>query len=298
MTTLKFAKGHVSGNDFILLTDADGSVPLTADTVRRLCDRHTGVGADGVIRAVRSEAIADGAPILSEEPLAEWFMDSWSADGTASAMCGNSIRLLAHYLIGEGHISPERRDTIPIGTRAGVRDVLRGIAGYTVDLGRWRLDSDRLVSAHGLGVDRPGLSIDLGSQHVVTAVASLEELQRVDLGAGGDTADGAGPEVHPAPDAPVNIEFVSPEEHVLKNGVAHIRMRVHKAGSGETQSCGTGAAAAALAFRHWGGDAMPNSWSVESPGGKVAVRMFPTEEGEHVSLSGPVEIVYRGQITL
>ena len=54
----------------------------------------------------------------------------------------------------------------------------------------------------------------------------------------------------------------------------------------------------ALAFRHWGGEEMPNSWSVEVPGGRLGVRMFPTEEGEHVSLSGPAELVYRGTITL
>ena len=75
-------------------------------------------------------------------------------------------------------------------------------------------------------------------------------------------------------------------------------MRVHERGSGETLSCGTGTAAAALAFRHWGGEGMPNSWSVEVAGGRLGVRMFPTEEGEHVSLSGPAELVYSGTIAL
>lgn len=75
-------------------------------------------------------------------------------------------------------------------------------------------------------------------------------------------------------------------------------MRVHERGVGETLSCGTGTAAAALAFRHWGGADMPNHWRVDTAGGRLAVRMFPTEEGEHVSLSGPAEIVYRGVIEL
>jgi diaminopimelate epimerase len=75
-------------------------------------------------------------------------------------------------------------------------------------------------------------------------------------------------------------------------------MRVHERGVGETLSCGTGTAAAALAFRHWGGEGMPNHWRVDVPGGRLAVRMFPTEEGEHVSLNGPAELVYSGEIEL
>ncbi len=290
MPTIAFAKGHGTGNDFILFQDVDGANPLTPELVRSLCNRHKGIGADGVIRVVRSGAIDEGAAVLAEEPQAEWFMDYWNAAGAPAPMCGNGIRVFAHYLIEEGLVSPERRDTLAIGTRAGVRDVLRGVAGYTVDLGRWRLGKERLVKADGLEVARPGLMIDLGTHHVVTAIAGEGELTELNLG--------VAPEVDPVPEREVNIEFVVPEEPLLKNGVARIGMRVHEAGVGETQSCGTGAAAAALAFRHWGGEGMPNSWSIEVPGGRLAVRMFPTEEGEHVSLSGPAEIVYRGTITL
>ena len=290
MPTIAFAKGHGTGNDFIVFLDAEGDIPVTPELVRGLCDRHTGVGADGVIRVVRSNIIPEGLSVLEEEPQAEWFMDYWPASGEPVSMCGNAIRVFAHYLIEEGLVDPERRDTIAIGTRAGVRDVLRGVAGYTVDLGRWRLGRERLVKAKGLEVARPGLMIDLGMHHVVAAIAGEEELEALDLS--------VAPAVDPLPEQAVNIEFVVPEEPLLKNGVARISMRVHEAHAGETQSCGTGAAAAALAFRHWGGEGMPNSWSVEVPGGRLGVRMFPTEEGEHVSLSGPAEIVYRGTISL
>jgi diaminopimelate epimerase len=84
----------------------------------------------------------------------------------------------------------------------------------------------------------------------------------------------------------------------VKNGVGYIRMRVHERGSGETLSCGTGAAAAALAVRHWAGAGAPNQWSVTVPGGTVGVRMFPTEDGEHVSLSGPAELVFEGELSI
>ena len=290
MATLSFTKGHGTGNDFVLFTDPEGERPITPEQIRFLCDRRFGIGADGVIRAVRSRALPEGAAVLEEEPEAEWFMDYWNADGTPAEMCGNGIRVYAHYLVSEGLVPAESSDTLPIGTRSGVKDVLAGPSGYTVDLGRWRLAPERLVAAHGLDVARPGLGIDLGNPHVVTALAADGELERIDL----HTA----PVLDPEPAEGANVEFVVPEEPLVRNGVAHIRMRVHERGSGETLSCGTGTAAAALAFRHWGGDGMPNSWSTEVPGGRLGVRMFTTEAGEHVSLSGPAELVYSGEIEL
>lgn len=290
MTTLHFTKGHGTGNDFVLFTDPDGALSLSPEQIRWICDRHLGVGADGIIRAVRSSALPEGRAVLAEEPEAEWFMDYWNADGTPAEMCGNGIRVYAHYLITTGLVAPERRDTLPIGTRAGVKDVLPGVAGYTVDLGRWRLDGEYLVQAAGLHVARPGLGIDLGNPHVVTVLADETKLAALDLT--------KPPALDPAPEHGANVEFVVPEEPLLKNGVAHIRMRVHERGVGETRSCGTGTAAAALAFRYWGGPDMPSSWSVEVPGGRLAVRMFATEEGEHVSLSGPATLVYSGEVEL
>ena len=290
MTTLAFTKGHGTGNDFVLVTDPEGELNLSPEQISWLCDRHFGVGADGFIRAVRSRAIPEGAAVLAEEPDAEWFMDYWNADGTPAEMCGNGVRVYAHYLIAEGLVAPERRDTLPIGTRAGVKDVLVGASGYTVDLGRWKLAPERLVSARGLEVARPGLGIDLGNPHIVTALAHEGELDAIDLG--------SAPALDPAPANGANVEFVVAEEPLVSNGVARIKMRVHERGVGETLSCGTGTAAAALAFRHWGGEGMRNSGRVEMAGGRLAVRMFPTEEGEHVSLSGPAELVYRGEIEL
>ncbi|GAA1317441.1 diaminopimelate epimerase [Leucobacter albus] len=290
MTALTFTKGHGTGNDFVLFTDPEGTVDLTPELVRFLCDRRFGIGADGVIRAVRSRALPEGTDVLAVEPEAEWFMDYWNADGTVAEMCGNGVRVYTHYLINEGLVAPERSDTLPLGTRAGVRDVLVGAAGYTVDLGRWRLGKERLVASQGLSVARPGLGIEVGNPHVVTVLADQAELDGLNL----DVA----PTFEPVPAAGANAEFVVPAEQLLVNGVAHITMRVFERGVGETLSCGTGAAAAALAFRHWGGDQMPNSWSVTVPGGRLGVRMFATEEGEHVSLTGPAELVYRGTIDL
>ena len=108
----------------------------------------------------------------------------------------------------------------------------------------------------------------------------------------------AHPIVTPTPPDGANVEFVVPAEPLVVDGVGRIRMRVHERGSGETLSCGTGAAAAALAIRHWAGAGAPDRWRVEVPGGVVEVRVIPTDDGEHVALSGPAELVYSGTIEL
>ena len=286
-----FTKGHGTGNDFVIITDADGELELTDDQVAALCDRHFGIGADGLLRVVRSAALPEGAAVLAEEPGAEWFMDYHNADGSVAEMCGNGVRVFAHFLVRAGLATIEPGSTLPVGTRAGVRDITSGANGYQVDLGRWKLSGDDpLAKARGLDVARPGLGIDVGNPHVVVALASEDELAGLEL----DYI----PELEPALPTGANVEFVVPGEPLVRDGIGHVRMRVFERGVGETLSCGTGAAAAALAVRHWAGERAPHHWQVEVPGGTLAVRMFPAEDGEHVALSGPAQLVYSGTIDL
>ncbi|WP_338565917.1 diaminopimelate epimerase [Microbacterium paraoxydans] len=286
-----FTKGHGTGNDFIIIADPDGQLELTAEQVAVLCDRHFGIGADGVLRVVRSSAIPEGAAALAEEPDAEWFMDYRNADGSVAEMCGNGIRVFAHYLVRSGLAAIEPGSTLPIGTRAGVRDVTRSVSGYQVDLGAWKLSGDDpLVRADGLTVTRPGLGIDVGNPHVVVALASDAELGLLELT--------RTPELEPAPPAGANVEFVVPGEPLVRDGIGHVRMRVFERGVGETLSCGTGVAATALAVRYWAGAQAPDNWQVEVPGGTLGVRMFPAQDGEHVALSGPAQLVYQGEVDL
>ena len=286
-----FTKGHGTGNDFVIIADPEGELDLTPEQVAVLCDRHFGIGADGVLRVVRSSAIAEGAASLAEEPAAEWFMDYRNADGSIAEMCGNGIRVFAHYLVGAGLAVIEPGATLPIGTRAGVRDVASSGTGYQVDLGRWRLSGDDpLAKARGIDVARPGLGIDVGNPHVVVALASEEELAALELE--------YIPELEPQLPAGANVEFVVPGEPLVRDGVGHVKMRVFERGVGETLSCGTGVAAAALAVRYWAGERAPHNWSVDVPGGTLGVRMFPAEDGEHVALSGPAQLVYSGVVDL
>ncbi len=290
-TSIHFTKGHGTGNDFVLFSDPDGEVTLSPAQIAAIADRHFGVGGDGVIRAVRSTNLPDGAAALAEDETAEWFMDYHNADGSPAEMCGNGIRVFARYLLDNELATLGEGETMSIGTRSGVRDVQRNRTGFQVDLGRWRLvDVEATVRARNLPVARPGLSLDLGNPHVVIALASDDELDSLDLG--------YIPVVDPAPENGTNVEFVVPAEPLVVDGVGRIRMRVHERGSGETLSCGTGAAAAALATRHWAGAGAPHQWRVEVPGGVVGVRMFPAEDGEHVALSGPAELVFTGALEL
>ncbi|WP_411722152.1 diaminopimelate epimerase [Mycetocola sp.] len=289
--TLPFTKGHGTGNDFVLYADPDGAQPLTAEQITAICDRHFGVGADGVIRAVRSANLDAGAAALAEDENAEWFMDYHNADGSIAEMCGNGIRVFVRYLLDQGLVTLESGDTLPIGTRAGVRDVQRSTNGFQVDLGRWMLDGgEPLVRAKELKVARPGLGINVGNPHVVVALADETELASADLS--------YVPRIEPEPIDGANVEFVVPHDPLITDGVGRITMRVHERGSGETLSCGTGVAAAALATRHWAGSAAPNQWRVDVPGGTLGVRMFATQDGEHVGLSGAAELVYTGTLEL
>jgi diaminopimelate epimerase len=291
MATIQFTKGHGTGNDFVVFADPDGAIDLSSAQVAELCDRHFGIGADGVLRAVRSKNIPEGAASLAEDDAAEWFMDYRNADGSPAEMCGNGIRVFAKFLVENGLAELGPGQTLPIGTRSGVRDVQSNASGFQADLGRWALEGgEPTVRARELPVARPGLGINVGNPHVVVALASHDELDKADLT--------WIPIIDPEPVDGANVEFVVAEDPLVRDGVGHIRMRVHERGSGETLSCGTGAVAAALAIRYWAGAGAPNQWRVEVAGGTLGVRMFAAEDGEHVSLSGPAELVFGGTITV
>lgn len=289
MASITFTKGHGTGNDFVLVLDPDAELRLTTKQIAAICDRHFGIGADGFIRVVRSKQLPEGKAILEQEPRAEWFMDYYNQDGSVAEMCGNGSRVFARYLTEKGLAELGDGDTLSIGTRAGVRDIQRNLAGFVVDMGRWKLEQDEVtVHAHNLAVARPGQGINVGNPHVVVALESQSELNSLQLH--------SAPKLEPTPAAGANVEFVVADE--IKNGVGYISMRVYERGVGETLSCGTGICAAALATRYWAGVGSPNTWQVSVRGGTLGVRMFPTEDGEHVGLSGPAVLNFEGEFDL
>lgn len=283
---IQFTKGHGTGNDFVLVLDRVGQLDLSEAEIRKICDRNFGIGADGLI-VVRPTKGSEVESLLSEEPEAKWFMDYRNRDGSKAEMCGNGIRVFARYLLEHSLADIPQGSTLPVATRAGIKDLTQTATGFAVDLGPWKLSEEEvLVRAQGLQVARPGLHVDLGNPHVVVALADLDELENLDLH--------RAPSLDPISDSGANVEFVVPGDPLVEEGIASLTMRVHERGVGETLSCGTGVAASAIAIRHWAGGTQ-NNWRVNVPGGELAVKMFATEDGEHVAISGNAVLSFTGQ---
>ena len=271
---MRFAKGHGTGNDFVILPDPDGVLPLTPAFVAALCDRRRGIGADGVLRVVRSAAHPDAEASAAG---AEWFMDYWNADGSQSEMCGNGVRVYARYLADAGLIDPE--GSFDLVTRAGVVPVTMGeeiTAGMPVP--RVYVTSEASTN----GASFTGTAVDVGNPHLVCAV-DVPTLEGLDL----TRAPAVDPLIFPAG---VNVEFaaVGPAP---AGADLYRRMRVFERGSGETQSCGSGACAvAAAALHHAGLDA--GVVVIDLPGGRLTVTSTPAE----CLLRGPAVIVAHGDV--
>ena len=262
-----WVKGHGTENDFVLLPDADGTVHGALDPafVAALCDRRRGLGADGVLRVIRTDALRALDPDIPATD-AEWFMDYRNADGSLSEMCGNGIRVFAKFLFDSGLAA----SPVVIGTRAGDRTVVANAAGsYSVDMGVAEVrGTSKVTIAEGRTFE--ATDVRVGNPHAVVAVDSLDDAGALTTQPGFDRST--------YPDG-VNVEFVV----VADDGLV---IRIHERGSGETRSCGTGAVAAAVAFGS-------ESTRVDVPGGTLQVTRRP--DGTTV-LTGPAEIIASGEL--
>ena len=276
MTHFAWLKGHGTENDFVLLPDHDGSVhgDLDASFVAALCHRRRGIGADGVLRVIRSAAL-DVDPALHGDGSAEWFMDYRNADGSVSEMCGNGIRVFALHLAQEGLV--DRSVPVPIGTRDGVKTATFAADGsISVDMGVPEILGETKVGTP----DRTWAAqhIQTGNPHAVAFVDDLADAGALTKPPSYDAG------VYPEG---VNIEFVE------RRGDGQVAIRVHERGSGETRSCGTGACAAAVAAAVADGASQPVSYRVDLPGGTLHVTC--AQDG-HMHMRGPAEIVACGQM--
>ncbi len=279
LNEVPFVKGHGTGNDFVVIPDVDGRLDLSAAQVRWLCDRHAGLGADGVLRVVRTEHVPEFADFAA---VAEFFMDYRNADGTLAEMCGNGARVFVRYLDATGLVTD---NDVVIATRGGLRSTsINSDRSITIDMGRATPPRSRALP-HVTVDERtwPAVGVLVPNPH---AVVFLD-----DLALAGDLtrAPGVAPD-DVFPDG-VNVEFV------VDRGANHVAMRVHERGVGETMSCGTGACAVAWAARRRTGDDSPgeSTWQVDVPGGTVHVT--ETMDGS-LLLRGPADLVARGTVLL
>jgi len=280
---LEFTKMHGLGNDFVLIDDRAAELDFEPEAVEWLCDRHFGVGGDGLI-LVRP-ATAEGA---------DFFMLYYNADGTTAEMCGNGVRCFAKYLVDRGLVTG---DTLVVQTLGGLyeidvaRDADGGFEVATVDMGEPILlpalvpttlpGEDAVVAAP---VEAGGRTwevtcVSMGNPHAIIWVDDVDSAPVTTIGPLIET-NAAFPNK-------TNVEFAEVTDEGL------IRVRVWERGVGETLACGTGACATLVAASLAG--LVQREAAVELPGGELVIRWG--EDGR-VYMSGPAETVFTGAIAL
>jgi diaminopimelate epimerase len=287
-----FAKGHGTQNDFVLLLDLPSRLDLTPAAVAALCDRRRGLGADGVLR-VTTAAAAQSAGVFDRLPEGlepgDWYMDYRNADGSVAQMCGNGVRVFAHYLRAGGL---DTRDEFVVGSLAGPRPVVLNdwdatTADVTVEMGK----TNQLGTGEAIVGGRPfaGLAIDVGNPHLacVDPVMTVGELAALDVAAPVSFDRAQFPEG-------VNIEVLTAPRAGVPPAcwAGSVTMRVHERGVGETRSCGTGTVAAAVAALAFNG-ARTGTIQVCIPGGQVTVTV--TDASSY--LRGPSVLVATGELS-
>ena len=249
--------GHGTENDFVILFDPDSQYVITPAQIAAICNRSSGIGADGFIRITK--------------PDGKWFMDYSNSDGSIAEMCGNGIRVMARYLVARGHL-PE--GIFAINTRAGIKHLRVPLEGdISVNMGQVTDEMEEIEVTQN-GKTWEGLNISVGNPHAVVFLENLEEVGSL------ETA----PVVSPQSSYPegVNVEFV---QLLAKN---EARMRVHERGSGETRSCGTGTCAVALAATLHTRGKLPSRWTIYPPGGRLIVDI---DGHSNATLIGPAELI-------
>lgn len=294
--SILFTKVHGNGNDFVLVNALDNEDGTCSDIdpgklselARDICNRHTGVGADGMV------LILPSLPNSSER--ADVRMRIFNSDGSEAQMCGNAIRCVARYLYERGLVC-ERK--IRVDTLAGIMvpEIVSGgkTAGnktvmVRVDMGEPRLERSEIPMSGAAGkvVDEKlevngkeyrVTAVSMGNPHCVIFVDDVDKFPLVSVG--------SAIERHPSFPERTNVEFVQ----VLN--WEEVRMRVWERGAGETLACGTGACAATVAGvlnNHTG-----RTVTVHLKGGDLTIEWG---DNNHVYMTGPAEEVFEGRYFL
>lgn len=276
---LPFTKMHGISNDYVYVNAFATEVPNPPETARKVSDRRTGVGGDGLILIRPSDTVHAR-------------MEMYNADGSRGAMCGNGIRCVGKFVFDRGLV---KANPLKIDTDSGVKVLFLDlkddkVVRVTVDMGEPILDGPSIpVAAPGRVIDQPlvvdGTSyqvtcVSMGNPHCVTFVDAVEPLELEKIGPKF--------EHHAFFPHRVNTEFiqvVSPTE---------LNMRVWERGSGETWACGTGACAAAVAavLNQKAGRRV----TIHLRGGDLEIEW--REEDNHVYMTGPAEEVFEGTIEI
>lgn len=274
---IEFTKWQGCGNDFVLVNDRSESIKDPAELSRKMCDRHYGIGADGLI-------------LIRPSDKADTRMRIYNTDGSEAEMCGNGIRCFARWSYELGLV-PGEEFTVETGAGILVPRIIKEngkITGVRVNMGEPVLEAEKIPTA-GFG---PGRVVDktievLGDTYHVTCVSMgnphcvvfWDDLSTLDI-------EKLGPafESHPAFPNRVNTEFVSVRDQ------NHVRMRVWERGAAVTMACGTGACATLTACVL--NERTERQVEIKLDGGKLFIEW--SEADHHIYMTGPAEKVYTG----
>ena len=249
--------GHGTENDFVLVFDPDNQFSISTAQTAAICNRESGIGADGLIRIIKTDG--------------KWFMDYRNADGSLAEMCGNGIRVMARYLVERGH---EPEGIFAINTRDGIKHLrVPKVGDISVNMGKVQ-DESEAITASTNGHIWNGFHISIGNPHAVVFVENMDDI--------GGLSEA--PVVRPKETYPegVNVEFAK------ITGNREIQMRVFERGSRETRSCGTGTCAVALAATIYSKQSLPAHWVIFPPGGRLEVSI---DGHSNATLIGPAVLI-------
>ena len=274
---LKFTKMHGLGNDFVVLDATRAPLELNRGQLRRIADRHFGVGCDQILQVEQPR-----------QPDTDFYYRIFNADGGEVGQCGNGARCFVRYVREHGLTD---KSAIRVGTQGGVIVLrLEADGQVTVDMGAPEFEPSRipflaerraLTYPLEVGGGRVEISVlSMGNPHAVQRVADVE-LAPV-------KTQGAKIERHPRFPKRVNAGYMQVVDRL------HIRLRVYERGVGETLACGSGACAAVVAGRQRG--MLDDTVKVVLPGGTLTVSW--EGEGKPVRLAGPAVTVFEGTLDL
>lgn len=265
---MHWTKGHGLGNDYLVVEPGllPEGVTLTPGTVRLICDRHRGVGSDGILELRPSTGQAD-----------RFGLRIWNPDGSIAEKSGNGIRIFAKYLREHGHTTATGFTiATPGGDAAVALDVSAAtgrVAAVTVDMGTASFDPRTVLTVDGQDLDVTILSV--GNPHCVVHVPNLDAVPFARLG--------PAIEHHPAFPARTNVQFAQPVSDRV------VRALIWERGAGETQASGSSSCAVAAACHRRG--LVGREVTVAMPGGDLTIRIG---DDDRLWLHGPVEEVCQG----
>jgi len=280
MNNIDFVKMHGTGNDFIMLNRLDDKISISLKIARELCDRHTGIGGDGLIFILPAENKNN-----------DYKMRIFNSDGSEAEMCGNGIRCFTHYLISE-NITDKKK--LKIETKAGLikPEIIKTEGNSSlvrVNMGRPQFEPDKIpaliksninyIHDYKLNIDNNIFKINcvsMGNPHTIIFTNNIKD---INLNKWGKKIEN-----HPMFPEKTNVEFVEIYDNT------RIKVRVWERGAGITLACGTGACATvASGIKN---NLLDKKVTVHLPGGDL----FIDWSGDNIYMTGPARSIFKGKI--